>query len=130
MSDMNKYDYLCAGCFVNDKCPNKTKADVCLLNNLNRQKHENTMQKIYKYPISMGESQILNLPLINVLTVQMQNGIPCLWAIIDETRPPRSIEILCLCTGYSLGPSILSNAIYISTIQTSGLVFHYFYKYL
>ena len=81
---------------------------------------------IYKYPLQIIDEQWVNIPKgAEILTVQIQNGIPCLWAKVDaqEDNERRLIEIIG--TG---NPISNSDRKYISTIQLEKgkLVFHVF----
>lgn len=57
------------------------------------------MKQIYKYPLGIEAHIILDGPIISPLTVQSQNGRPCLWAVVDDSLPSRSIEVHCVGTG-------------------------------
>lgn len=83
---------------------------------------------IYKYPLTFVESQQVSLPVgTKVLTVQLQNGIPTLWAMVNQNSEhfeDKTIEM------YGTGWPIENTCVgrnYISTIQTDEeLVFHFF----
>lgn len=86
------------------------------------------MKTIWKYPIRLGESfRIPNSA--EILCVQIQHGIPTLWAMVypDEKRRDetycRAIEIFA--TGQSF---VDAPRKYIGTFQleNGGLVFHVF----
>jgi len=55
------------------------------------------MQKtIYKYPLVVYDMQIIEI--INdaeILSIQVQNGVPCLWALVDpkKEKEERTFEI-------------------------------------
>jgi hypothetical protein len=87
------------------------------------------VRKIYKYPLSFSDRIVVDGSIICPLTVQMQNGVPCLWTVVDDSLPSRSIEVRCVGTGMPLTRDI-DNMIYISTVQVGKYVFHYFYKYI
>jgi hypothetical protein len=59
-----------------------------------------------------------------ILTVQMQNGEPCLWALVDAHLPTTNRKILIRGTGHDAS----GVGRYISTFQMKGgaLVFHAF----
>jgi hypothetical protein len=85
------------------------------------------MRTIYKYPLELVDLQTLELPAgAELLTVQMQDGRPCLWAEVATSAParPRTIAI------YGTGNPIPGDAEieYIGTFQMHGgaLVFHAF----
>jgi len=86
------------------------------------------MRTIYKYPLQLTDSQILYLPSnAQILTVQIQNKIPCLWAVIETTVNYTEGRQICI---FGTGNPIVynDNLIYISTIQLNevALVFHVF----
>lgn len=88
------------------------------------------MKTIYKYKIETTDSQVLLLPKeAEILTVQIQNGEPHLWAMIDTDKDetdPRVIEIFG--TG---NPIPDGNRRYISSYQLRDgrLIFHVFERY-
>lgn len=46
------------------------------------------MRVIYKYPLSLTNSQEIVMPVdAQILTAQLQNNMPCLWALIDTDKP-------------------------------------------
>ena len=55
------------------------------------------MMRIWKFPLKVEDEQELDMPsLACVLCVQVQNEIPCLWALVDDKRPTvrRIVHIL------------------------------------
>ncbi len=84
------------------------------------------MQTIHKYPIEITDSQEVMLPDgARILTVQLQHGQACLWALVESENPLKPRRILSYGTGHPVSDS---NMQYISTIQIEGssLVFHFF----
>jgi hypothetical protein len=86
------------------------------------------MRTVYKYPIEIKGVQELDMPVgASVLTVQIQRGRPCIWAIVDPEQAeinPRSFRLAG--TGHPIdGDDVLC---YIGTFQLSegDLVFHLF----
>jgi len=82
---------------------------------------------VFKYPIPVTDSFTLDLPEgARPLTVQMQGSQPCLWALIDPSRP-KTLRVFRLAgTGHPIeDPGALS---FIATFQMSNgmLVFHVF----
>ena len=86
-------------------------------------------QTIWKYKLEVTDGQNIIMPKgAEILTVQMQDENPCLWALVDPTADTeiRFIEI------FGTGNPILSDMgvsrEYISTFQMLGgkLVFHAF----
>jgi len=79
--------------------------------------------KILKWPLNVTDRQTLKMPVgAKVLTVQMQGGIPCLWAMC-ESKETTERTILMYGTGNLMSP--LPGA-YIGTFQMGALVFHVF----
>ena len=83
------------------------------------------MQTIYKYPLLILDQQDVEMPMgAALMTVQMQNGQPCLWALVDTKNTREKRKVLIRGTGHPA--SDLGR--YISTFQMKGseLVFHAF----
>jgi len=87
------------------------------------------MKTIYKYPLKVADMQIIELPPSSVpLTVQIQKGIPCLWAEVDtEDCVKQKIEFQTYRTGHPITDNLSE---YLSTYQYVDLVFHVYYKWL
>lgn len=86
------------------------------------------MQTIYKYPLEITDEQIIEMPAMSqILTVQMQNGVPCIWVMVEpiEGLPDRKAVIEIFGTGH---PISKGNREYIGTFQTEVLVFHVFQR--
>jgi hypothetical protein len=92
------------------------------------------MKNIYKYKLEMKPVQEIELPLIEVLDVQLQNGIPCLWAVVADNPDSyfvktNMIRVHCFGTGTEDVEHNYHNGLnYISTVQIGGFVFHYFWE--
>lgn len=86
------------------------------------------MEKIFKYPIGITDKQNLLIPGgAKILTVQVQNGAPFIWAMVDPEAPTEEIAIRVHGTGHPICDS--SNLEYIGTFQSMygvNLVFHVF----
>ncbi len=83
------------------------------------------MTTIYKYPLILDDAQTVDLPLeAHVLTVQLQDGVPCLWALLDSEADtiPRRFVI------YGTGHPMTEGAVrvYVGTFQLDWLVWHVF----
>lgn len=85
------------------------------------------MSTIWKYELQGTDLQVVEMPLgARLLTVQVQDAQPCLWALVDPTADtgPRRIRIFG--TGHPIAPSPASLR-FIATFQLHGvLVFHAF----
>jgi hypothetical protein len=86
------------------------------------------MTTIYKYTLEPGRT-VLELPDgAQVLTVQMQHGSPCMWALVDLARPigRRFFDV------YGTGHAMPADpGRYVATFQMEGgaLVWHVFEAY-
>ena len=79
--------------------------------------------KVYKYPLSWAYVQNFQAPIVQCLSVQMQNGVPCLWALVDEEREARWVTLRMVGTGNGDVPP---DCTFISTVQSGGYVWHFF----
>jgi hypothetical protein len=82
------------------------------------------MKQIWKYEIPLEKSFRLDVPSHNlVLSVQMQNEVPCVWILVDPDAPKEPKLFHLYWTGVDLGWI----GKFIGTIQTpDGLVWHLF----
>ena len=84
--------------------------------------------RIFKYLLKMEGKQKIDLPEnARILTVQTQNGIPCIWAIVDEeSTKTKHHTIRTYGTGHPFDSHI--HCFYVGTYQLNGgnLVFHVF----
>ena len=83
------------------------------------------MRSIYKYsllnPYTKIEGRIEKL-----LDVQIQNGVPVIWAIVDTELINRKFYIYCYGTGWWLNEAEIRGD-YLGTVQDNeGYVWHYF----
>lgn len=83
------------------------------------------MQLVYKYRLEWHPVQIVKLPLKRVLTVQLQDGKPCLWALVDPATPDISLTVQVVGTG-TRDDCDFDKLRYISTTQYGAFVLHWF----
>ena len=80
--------------------------------------------KIWKYTLQMHDLQTLTIPVgAKLLSLQMQEGQPQLWALVNEAAPcePRRITV------YGTGQPIYNDpGVFIGTFQYGEYVFHVF----
>ncbi|AFR36266.1 DUF7352 domain-containing protein [Riemerella anatipestifer] len=84
---------------------------------------------VYKYPLLVQGVQFVSLPKgAEILSVQEQHGIPCLWALVNPLAEKEDVRILTSSTGEVFNTKNLK---YIGTYQLpgNGFVGHLF-KYL
>lgn len=80
--------------------------------------------RVWKYTLRIVDLQTLQIPIgARFLSVQMQEGQPQIWALVDENAQlePRSLAIYCT------GQPIWNNpGLFIGTFQVGAFVFHVF----
>ena len=84
------------------------------------------MISIWKFPLQTIDAQEIKMPVhAEILTVQVQDGEPCLWARVDTDALIEPRQITIHGTGHELSPLTRK---YIGTYQLScgALVFHVF----
>lgn len=82
--------------------------------------------KIWKYRLALTDRQIVHMPLsAKALCVQVQEGEPQLWALLDDTLTASARVFTMYGTGHDLPPNPGN---YVGTFQLSGgrSVFHVF----
>lgn len=85
------------------------------------------MRTIWKFPLEIADEQFVNVPRgATALDVQVQNGVPCIWAIIDEAEPVTARRVLIRGTGHDC--SGLEDVAHLGTFQLhdGAIVFHVF----
>lgn len=87
------------------------------------------MRRIYKYPVSVTDDFMLDMPAgAKVLSVQVQNGEPHLWALVETDGVMHERRTFHLYgTGNPL-PRDVGSFVFVGTFQLRGgaLVFHLF----
>lgn len=85
------------------------------------------MRTIYKYPLEITDYQPVLMPVsATILSVQVQRGVPCLWAMVDsDSNEPELRQIFIHGTGHRINQNA---AKHIGTFQLheGALVFHVF----
>jgi hypothetical protein len=90
----------------------------------------NANVRVYKYEVPFeDEVRVSDLPprgYAELLTVQVQRGVLCVWALVDLThKGPKGRTLYVVGTGH---PMPRHHGAYVGTVQTNdgGLVFHVF----
>lgn len=85
------------------------------------------MESIWKFPLQVVDQQTIAMPVgAKLLTVQVQNDRPCLWALVAaEAVPVEDVDIRTHGTGHRFDAHVYE---YIATYQLNNgaLVFHVF----
>jgi hypothetical protein len=83
------------------------------------------MSRIFKYPLSIESTQVAQLPIgARILTIKEQEGVPTLWAVVDQTELMADVQVKIVATGeeFEIEPWR-----YITTlVMENGLVWHVF----
>lgn len=86
------------------------------------------MKTIYKYAINIGPVNLVLMPRdAKLLTVQLQNGEPFIWAEVDNVNDDVFRHIGIFGTGHALITSDVSDpskVAYVGTFQQDGFVWH------
>lgn len=92
------------------------------------------MQVIFKYEVTDAMMfSIIEAPIIKILKVDYQNGVPYLWAIVDTELRTNKYRIYRIGTGHPFGSDTPIGSInpnnYINTTVMSNepYVWHWFY---
>jgi len=84
------------------------------------------MERIFKYPLKTDFSQNIKMPKVSkILSIQIQNNKPVLWALVDDNVDKETIVIKLYTTGGDATSAFREE--YLGTVKMhNGLVFHYF----
>ena len=81
------------------------------------------MKKIYKYNIAIGDFEVEMQDCATILDVQVQDGVPVMWALIDTNEKMIKREFTIVGTGHDCQ---VAPKDYIGTFQMGMLVWHLF----
>lgn len=81
--------------------------------------------KIFKFPLDVCEDQCIRVPAdAQVVSLQTQNGVPCLWVLLDPKADKERRVFYTVGTGHDVPENA---GAFVGTYQyTGGLVFHVF----
>ena len=80
------------------------------------------MKTVYKYELRSQDSSISLPEEAEILTVQLQNGIPTLWALVDPENELETRFISIVGTGWEVAETVK----YICTYMDGPFVWHAF----
>ena len=88
------------------------------------------MHKIYKYEVAIVEDFHVALPEgARILSVQVQNGKPFFWALVDQDARLRVAEFVIIGTGWPIADDKIEQRTFIGTFQMpGGFVWHLFQR--
>lgn len=83
------------------------------------------MKQVYKYNVGIVSlQQIYMFQGAEILSVQFQDGILCMWAMVDPDMPKVSREIAVIGTGHLFDNHKFK--VYLGSVQDSTYVWHIF----
>lgn len=85
------------------------------------------MKTIYKYQLEVTDEQVIKMPAYaEILTVQIQDGIPCIWVAVNTVFADRDYKIRTIGTGNPIEKEFKGRYIGTYQLQNGSLVFHVF----
>ena len=87
------------------------------------------MMKVFKCSIGVTDFQSVTLPKnAEILTVQVQFGKPCIWALVNPENKPEERKLRLVGTGHDISDDEARKLRYIGTFQMHDglLVYHLF----
>lgn len=80
------------------------------------------MKTIYKYPLEVLDEEYYDMPRgTEFLSVQVQNGVPCLWALVDTQRAVAHAKVVIHGTGHPADD--VDGMEFVGTFQLNGGLF-------
>jgi len=84
-----------------------------------------TNRTIWKFPLAIAGAQTVCMPAgAKILSVHMQDGVPCVWAIVDPDAPQRAVTFRMFGTGHGLPAAGMA---FVGTVPDRAFVWHVFY---
>ena len=84
---------------------------------------------IWKFELKIMDEQLIHMPKgADLLSVQTQNGIPCMWVLVDPNNDTEDRYFEVFGTGHKVHCDMGVEREYVGTFQmhNGGLVFHLF----
>lgn len=79
------------------------------------------MRAVYKYDLT----EEIIAPIEKFLHIEMQDGVPCAWAIVDTDLEEKHYTVLCSGTGWPLLDPQTKDT-YVGTLMDGPYVWHFF----
>ena len=88
------------------------------------------MRRIFKYPLNTeGAITKIKAPIVTVLKIKTQNGVPTVWIEIEEENEDMTLLVVSIGTGLRVS-SNLQNWRYMGTEFENEFVWHFYGKVL
>jgi len=85
------------------------------------------MKKIYKYNLAITDTQKIMMPQWgNILSVQIQEGVLCIWVLVDPEELMKARNFAVIGTGNPIDAKLIRPAVYIGSVQDFQFVWHVF----
>lgn len=86
------------------------------------------MITIYKYELELKDRTVHSIPeAAHILSVAMQGGKICTWAMVDTEKPKRNIAFIICGTGNPM-PDDIPFPLYVGTVHDGPFVWHIFHS--
>lgn len=84
-------------------------------------------KSIWKFQLETTDIQIIEMPAdVEILTIQIQNGVPCIWALVSPDAPKRKVAFEIYGTGNPVPENAKRKYIGTYQLEKGALVFHCF----
>ena len=85
------------------------------------------MNTVFKYPFAIADRVTIALPRwAMILHVDCQDGVPCLWALVNTDQPDHDHDFRIYGTGHGIDKEMAINGKHVATFQQGSLVWHMF----
>lgn len=85
------------------------------------------LREIWKFPLSVTDAQRVAIPVgWKSVTMALQAGTPCLWALVDPDAKPLLYSILCYGTGHPIFEEDLGECLGTVHQNEGRLVWHFY----
>ena len=82
---------------------------------------------IWKFQFEISGDLTISMPAnARVLSIQIQNGVPCMWAIVNQSYPCEERNFKVFGTGHPMSAETALLAEHVGTFQDGQFVWHVF----
>jgi hypothetical protein len=88
-------------------------------------------KSIWKFPLEIKGTVKVEMPEgAEILSLQMQEDVPTIWALVDPKARRENREFEIHGTGFPVYPDVMIEKVFLATVQTSnGYVYHVFQRF-
>lgn len=86
------------------------------------------MRTIWKYPLELRQFQAIIVPYAaDLLSVQVQRNVVCLWAMVDSDQPKKETRAIWIFgTGHEIQMPTVTQFLGTVQMESGGLIWHVF----